>query len=72
MEVDAVPPQKIGTRNALRRVLRVKIERQPLDVGAEPALEPLGRLLADATEWSDVFRPDQNLVGRQPISLRSP
>ena len=72
VELDAVPLQELAAGNALGRILGVEIEGQPLDGGAEPALEPLGRPLADATEGSDVVRPDQDLVGRQPISLRSP
>ena len=72
VELDAVPLQELGAGDALGRILGVEIEGQPLDGGAEPALEPLGRPLADATEGSDVVRPDQDLVGRQPISLRSP
>jgi len=45
----------------LRRVLRVEVEREPHHLGAEPALEPLGRGLADAAEGSDVVRPDGNV-----------
>jgi hypothetical protein len=45
----------------LRWVLRVEVEREPHHRGAEPALEPLGRGLADAAERSDVVRPDENV-----------
>jgi hypothetical protein len=62
VESVAVAAQKLRPWDALRRVLGVKVERQPLDLGAEPALEPLGRPLADATERSDVVGPDQDLV----------
>jgi hypothetical protein len=49
----------------LRRVLRVEVEREPHHLGAEPALEPLGRGLADAAERSDVVRPDENVTTAQ-------
>jgi hypothetical protein len=49
----------------LRRVLRVEVEREPDHLGAEPALEPRGRGLADAAERSDVVRPDENVTNDQ-------
>ena len=44
----------------LRRILGVEVEREPHHLGVEPALEPLGRGLADAAERSDVVRPDED------------
>jgi hypothetical protein len=58
----AVAPVELGSRDALGRVLRVEVEGQPVDLSAEPALEPLSRALAEATEGSDVVRPDDDLV----------
>ena len=62
MEALAVATVELCPGNALRRVLGVEIEGEPLDLGAEPALEPLGRPLAEAAEGSDVVRPDDDLV----------
>jgi hypothetical protein len=62
VEALAVAAVELCPRNALRRVLGVEIEGQPVDLGAEPALEPLSRPLAEATEGSDVVRPDDDLV----------
>jgi hypothetical protein len=62
VEALAVAPVELGSRDALRRVLGVEIEGQPVDLGAEPALEPLSRALAEAAEGSDVVRPDGDLV----------
>jgi len=42
----------------------MEVERQPDDVGVEPAPQPLGPPLADAAERSDVVRPDDDLVLR--------
>jgi hypothetical protein len=63
-----VPTDEVRARNALRWVLGVEVEGQPLDLGVEPALEPLGRALADAAERSDVVGPNQDLV-RHPARL---
>ena len=65
----AVPAQQLRAWDALGRIFGVQVEGQPFDRGTEPALEPLGRTLADAAEGSDVVRPDQDLVGRHPVSL---
>ena len=46
------------SRNALGRVLGVEVEGEPLDAGAEPALQPAGPLEADEAERSDVVAPD--------------
>ena len=62
VETLAVAPVELCPGNALGRVLRVQVEGKPVDLGAEPALEPLGRALAEATEGSDVVRPDDDLV----------
>ena len=62
VEVLPVAPEKVGARNPLRWILRMEIEGSPLDRGAEPALEPLGRALADAAKGSDVVRPNQDLM----------
>jgi hypothetical protein len=46
--------------DAFRRVFRMEIERKPLDVGAEPALQPIGPLEADEAERSDVVAPNRD------------
>jgi hypothetical protein len=58
MDPGAVPLRQPLARNALRRILRVEVEGQPLDAGAEPALQPIGPLEADEAERSDVVAPD--------------
>ena len=67
-----VPPDEVRARDPLRWVLGVQVEGQPLDLGAEPALEPLGRALTDAAEGSDVIRPDQDLVHCHMARLAGP
>ena len=62
MELRPVAPDQVGAGNPLPRILGMEVEGSPLDGGAELALEPLGRTLADAAEGSDVVRPDQDLV----------
>ncbi len=62
VEAIAVAAVELSPRNALRWVLGVEIEGEPLDLGAEPTLEPLSRALAEAAERSDVVRPDDDLV----------
>jgi hypothetical protein len=46
--------------NALLRVLRMEEERQPLDLRAEPTLQPLGPREADVAERSGVVAPDRD------------
>ena len=60
----AVPVARVELRpgNPLRRVLRVEVEGQPVKLGVEPAPQPLGRLLAEPAERSDVVRPDRDRV----------
>lgn len=62
MEAPAVAAVELFPRDAVRRVLGVKVEGQPVDLGAVPTLEPLSRALAEAAEGSDVVRPDDDLV----------
>ena len=47
-----------GPADALGRVLRVEVEREPDELSAVPARHRLGRWLADAAPGSDVVRPD--------------
>jgi hypothetical protein len=42
----------------------MEVEREPRDLGAEPAPQRLGRLLADPAERSEVVGPDDDLVLR--------
>ena len=58
----AVAGVELGARDPLRRVLRVEVEGEPFDRGAEPALEPLGPLVADVAIRSDVVAPDRDGV----------
>jgi hypothetical protein len=46
--------------DAFRWVFGMKIEGKPLDLGAEPALQPIGPLEADEAERSDVVAPDRD------------
>jgi hypothetical protein len=57
-EARSVPCVELAAGNALRWVLRVEVEGQPLDPGAEPALQPRRTLEGDVAERSDVVRPD--------------
>ena len=58
----AVALEQSLSRQAFLRVLRMEIEGEPRDLRAEPALEPVGRRLADAAERSDVVGPDEDFV----------
>jgi len=49
---------EVGSRQAVLRILGMEEERQPLDLRAEPALEPLGPRKADVAERSGVVAPD--------------
>jgi hypothetical protein len=69
VEALAVAPVELGSRNALGRVLGVEVEGQPVNLSAEPALDPLSRALAEAAEGSDVVRPDDDLVLRHEARL---
>ena len=51
-------------RDPLRRVLGIKVEREPDHVGVELAPGALGRDLAEPTERSDVVAPDVDRVLR--------
>jgi hypothetical protein len=64
---------ELGSRDPLRRVLRVEVEREPGYMGAEPVREPLSRWLAEPAKRSDVVRPDQNIKAAHsvPPSLAS-
>jgi hypothetical protein len=51
----------------VRRVLGMQVERKPRHGGAVPALEPLGRGLAESAERSDVVGPDSDGQGFHPF-----
>ena len=72
----AVALEQSLSRQAFLRVLRMQIEGEPRDLRAEPALEPVGRRLADAAERSDVVGPDEDFVlahsDLQPAGCRPP
>jgi len=55
---------QLGERNPLRRVLRMKVERKPDEIGVELAPRLLGRPLAEPAERSDVVAPDDDRVRR--------
>jgi hypothetical protein len=59
-DTDAVAAMQLRERDALGRVLRVEVERQPDDVGVELAPSLLGRYLAEPAEGSDVVAPDDD------------
>jgi len=67
----AVARVQLVAGNPLERVLRMQVERQPGDLGAVPALEPVGRGLADPAERSDVVREDENGGRRHASTLPS-
>jgi hypothetical protein len=50
-------------RDPVLRILGMEVEREPGDLGAEPARDPLGRRLAEPAERSDVVRPDVHVDG---------
>jgi hypothetical protein len=59
VKVRAIALYEASTRDALRRVFRMQIEGKPLDLSAEPALQPVGPLEADEAERSDVVAPNR-------------
>ena len=62
----AVARERSRSRGRPPPVLGMKVEREPRDLRAEPALEPVGRRLADAAERSDVVGPDEDFVLAHP------
>jgi hypothetical protein len=61
-DADAVAAMQVCERNPLRRILRMEIEGEPADLGAELAPCLLGRHLAEPAEGSDVVAPDVDRV----------
>jgi hypothetical protein len=61
---DAVAAVQLGQGDSFRRILRVQVEGEPDDLGVELAPCPLGRLLAEPAERSDVVAPDDDRVLR--------
>jgi hypothetical protein len=57
---DAIAPVEFREGDPLRRILGVQVEREPDDLGVELAPCPLGRLLAEPAERSDVVAPDDD------------
>ena len=66
----SVAREQMLARQALLRILRVQVEGEPRDRSAVPALEPVGRRLADAAERSDVVGPDKGFVLAHSTSSR--
>jgi len=58
----AVAGVQLGAGDAFAGILRVEVEGEPLDRGAEPAPQPLGPLVADVAVRSDVVAPDRDGV----------
>jgi hypothetical protein len=58
VEPGPVAALEVLALDPLRRVLGMQVEREPLDLRAEPALQPLGPLEADVAERSYVVAPD--------------
>jgi hypothetical protein len=56
----SVAALEVGARQAVLGVFRVEEEGQPLDLRAEPTLEPLGPREADVAERSGVVAPDRD------------
>ena len=63
-DTDAVAAMQLRKRDALRRVLGVKVEGEPADLGVELAPCLLGRYLAEPAVRSDVVAPDEDRVVR--------
>ena len=63
MECVAVAFVELFARYSARRVLGMQVEGKPCHGSAVPALEPLGRGLAEAAERSDVVGPDPDGQG---------
>ena len=61
-DADAVAPVQLRQWDARFRIFRVQVEGAPRDVGVELAPRPLGRLLAEPAERSDVVAPDDDRV----------
>ena len=59
---DPVAAVQLGQRDAFLRILGMQVEREPEDLGVELAPCPLGRLLAEPAERSDVVAPDDDRV----------
>jgi hypothetical protein len=58
VRVEAVALRELLDRDPLGRILRVQVERQPLDLSAVPALEPCRAFNRDIAERSYVVGPD--------------
>ena len=69
VERGAVARVQLLARDPLRRVLRVEVEGEPGDLGAEPARDPVGRRLAEPAERSDVVGPDQDVRRHQTAAV---
>jgi hypothetical protein len=76
VDVEPVAARQLVGRDALRRIFRMQVERQPLDLSAVPALEPRRALSRDVAEGSYVVRPDPDqrwhTSGLYPIVSLSP
>ena len=55
-----VAPHQVLAGDPLGRVLRVEVERQPVDLGARLAAQPLGPLPRDVAEGADEVAPDRH------------
>jgi hypothetical protein len=66
----AVAREQLLSRQTVLGILGMKVEGEPRDLRAEPALEPVGRGLADAAERSDVIGPDEDFVLAHSTSSR--
>jgi pimeloyl-ACP methyl ester carboxylesterase/class 3 adenylate cyclase len=60
----AEPALELSPRDALGRVLGMQVEGSPLDLRAEPTLEPRRPFEADVAEGSYVVAPDRDLRDR--------
>jgi hypothetical protein len=60
VQVEAITLSEVSSRNPLGRVFRVKVEWQPLDLSAVPALQPRRAFRRDVAERSYVVGPDSN------------
>jgi uncharacterized protein len=69
MMLGPVTRDELAPGDSLRWVLGMQVEREPFDLGAEPALEPRRPLVADVAERSDVVTPDRDHMIRHDRRL---
>ena len=57
---EPVAAMEVGQRDALRRIVGMQLEREPVNLGVELDAQLLGRRLAEPAEGSYVVAPDED------------